>query len=177
MVAITVFALFSARRQEEIVRIAWADLDADGPNPRVLVRDMKDPTAKTGNHIWCDLPEPALRVVKAMPKRAPLIFPYGIDAVSAAFTRACAFLDIEDLHFHDLRHEGVSRLFEMGWSIPHVAAVSGHRSWSTLKRYAHLRQRGDRYENWRWIDQAVEDARHAAEQPKRRRLQLATVKK
>jgi hypothetical protein len=31
------------------------------------------------------------------------------------------------LHFHDLHHEGVSRLFEMGETIPHVAAVSGHR--------------------------------------------------
>jgi integrase len=168
MVAITVFALFSARRQEEIIRIAWADLEAEGPSPRVLVRDMKDPAAKAGNHIWCDLPEPALRVAQAMPKRGPLIFPYGNDAVSAAFTRACAFLGIDDLHFHDLRHEGVSRLFEMGWSIPHAAAVSGHRSWSTLKRYAHLRQRGDRYDGWRWIDLAVEDAKQAAPPPRKR---------
>lgn len=25
---------------------------------------------------------------------------------------------IVDLHFHDLRHEGVSRLFEMDWTYP-----------------------------------------------------------
>ncbi len=175
MIAITVFALFSARRQAEIVRIAWADLEADGPNPRVLVRDMKDPAAKAGNHIWCDLPEPAVRVATAMPKRGPLVFPYSIDAVSAAFTRACAFLGIEDLHFHDLRHEGVSRLFEMGWSIPHAAGVSGHRSWTTLKRYAHLRARSDRYEAWRWIDRAVEDARNAAAPPKKLRMDITSI--
>ncbi len=46
MVAITVFALFSGRRQDEIVRLAWNDLETEGPSPRVLVRDMKDPTEK-----------------------------------------------------------------------------------------------------------------------------------
>jgi len=51
-----------------------------------------------------------------------------------------------------LRHDGVSRLFELGWNIPHVAAVSGHRSWSSLKRYTHLRQAGDKYAGWPWLD-------------------------
>ena len=57
-----------------------------------------------------------------MPRRDDRIFPYSTDAISAAFTRACKVLGIEDLHFHDLRHEGVSRLFEMGWTIPQVAS-------------------------------------------------------
>src|SRR5262245_47127893 len=78
------------------------------------------------------------------------IFPFTTDAISAAWTRACQFLGIEDLHFHDLRHDGVSRLFEMGKTIPQAASVSGHRSWSSLKRYAHLRQTGDKYVNWKW---------------------------
>lgn len=59
-------------------------------------------------------------------------------------------LGIEDLHFHDLRHEGVTRLFEMGRTIPQAASVSGHRSWSSLKRYAHIRQTGDKYAEWKW---------------------------
>jgi Phage integrase family len=63
----------------------------------------------------------------------------------------CQFLGIDDLHFHDLRHEGVSRLFEIGRNIPQVAAVSGHRSWSSLKRYTHLRQTGDKYAHWKWL--------------------------
>lgn len=65
--------------------------------------------------------------------------------------RACYLLGIEDLHFHDLRHEGVSRLFELGWTIPHAASVSGHRSWQSLKRYTHIRQRGDKYAGWKWV--------------------------
>jgi hypothetical protein len=39
----------------------------------------------------------------------------------------------------------------MGWNIPHVAAVSGHRSWQSLKRYTHLRMTGDKYKDWRWL--------------------------
>lgn len=159
MIAVTVFALYSTRRQEEILRLRWEDLDAptDGP-ARVLVRDMKDPAAKAGNDVWCDLPPEALAIVRAMPRRDERIFPYSTDAVGAAFTRACALLGIADLHFHDMRHEGVSRLFEMGTSIPDAARVSGHRSWATLQRYAHLRHRGDVWAGWDGVARAVAEA-------------------
>jgi integrase len=147
MQKIVVFALFSTRRQEEITRIVWKDHE----HGRVLVRDMKHPGDKLGNDTWCDLVPEAERVIKSMPKVAAEIFPFTTDAISAAFTRACQMLGIEDLHFHDLRHEGISRLFEMGWNIPHVASVSGHRSWQSLKRYTHLRHTGDKYANWKWL--------------------------
>ena len=45
---------------------------------------------------------------------------------------------------------GLSRLFEMGKTIPQAASVSGHRSWQSLQRYTHLRQTGDKYEHWQW---------------------------
>ncbi len=144
------FAIFSTRRQEEIVTIQWPDLDVT--NSRVLVRDMKNPGEKIGNNVWCDLPPEALRIILSMPKTSDRIFPFTSDAISAAFTRGTAFLGIEDLHFHDLRHDGVSRLFEMGLSIPRAASVSGHRSWQSLKRYTHIRQAGDKYENWQWLE-------------------------
>jgi hypothetical protein len=53
------------------------------------------------------------------------IFPYNAKSVSASFTRACPMLGIKYLHFHGLRHEEVSRLFETDWDIPRVASVSG----------------------------------------------------
>jgi integrase len=140
------FAIFSTRRQEEIVTIRWADYEGN----RVLVRDMKHPGDKLGNNTWCDLVPEASAIVNSMPKRDPRIFPFTRNAICAAFTRACRMLEIEDLHFHDLRHEGVSRLFEMGRTIPQVSAVSGHRSWKSLQRYAHLRQTGDKYDGWQW---------------------------
>ena len=47
-----------------------------------------------------------------------------------------------DLHFHDLRHEAISRFFEMGLTTPEVASISGHRDIRMLMRYAHpMRQR------------------------------------
>lgn len=144
------FALFSSRRMDEITRGRWDDFDANAG--RILVRDMKHPGDKAGNDIWCDLPEPAQAILEAMPRNDDRTFPYSNDAVSAAFTRACKVLGIDDLRFHDLRHEAVSRLFEMGLSIPQVAQVSGHRSWQSLQRYAHLRQIGDKWLEWEWIE-------------------------
>jgi integrase len=153
MQKIIAFAIFSTRRQEEITRIAWIDLDAEGS--RVLIRDMKNPGEKIGNDVWCDLPPQALQIILSMPKTSDEIFPYSTDAIGAAFTRAGQLLEIDDLHFHDLRHDGVSRLFEIGLNIPRVASVSGHRSWTSLKRYTHLRQTGDKYARWKWLPVAT----------------------
>jgi len=154
MLKVTAFALFSTRRQEEITRIQWADLDEVGH--RVLVRDMKNPGQKIGNDVWCHLPPEAWAILQTMPKVLSEIFPYSAESISTSWTRACKFLDIEDLHFHDLRHEGVSRLFEMDWDIPRVASVSGHRDWNSMRRYTHLRGRGDIYANWEWFEKVLQ---------------------
>ncbi len=146
------FAIFGLRRQEEICSIRKPDHEP--AQHRMLVRDMKNPEETEGNDVWCDMTPEAERLVAAAPMVAgdDRIFPYHPDGVSAAFTNACRMLRIEDLHFHDLRHEGISRLFEIGWTIPRVALVSGHRSWASLQRYAHIRQVGDKYEGWPWLD-------------------------
>jgi integrase len=146
------FAIFSTRRQEEITRLQWKHYEsASGDHPpRILIRDMKHPGDKAGNDVRCELTPEAAAIINAMPQRDERIFPYEGKAISGAFTRACEILDVEDLHFHDLRHEGISRLFEMGRTIPQVASVSGHRSWHSLQRYTHLRQTGDKYAGWKW---------------------------
>ena len=146
MTKIIAFAIFSTRRQEEITRIQWSDYEGN----RVLVRDMKDPANKAGNHIWCDLLAEASAIIETMPKSDARIFPYNSDSIGTAFTRACKILGITGLRFHDLRHEGISLLFEKGATIPQAAAVSGHRTWASLKRYSHLRQSGDKYATWQW---------------------------
>jgi len=48
-------------------------------------------------------------------------------------------LGITDFKFHDLRHEAVSRLVELGLSDQEVASISGHKSMQMLRRYTHLR--------------------------------------
>lgn len=141
--------MFSTRRQDEITRVEWKGLDK--VHSRVFIKDMKHPGDKAGNDVWCDLPDHALNIALAMPKTSERVFPYDSRSISAAFTRACKVLAIEDLRFHDLRHEGVTRLFEIGETIPQVAAVSGHRSWASLQRYTHIKQTGDKYEDWKWL--------------------------
>jgi len=84
------------------------------------------------------------------------IFPYNTNSIGTAWSSACKMADVEDLHFHDLRHEGVSRLFEMDWDIPRVSSVSGHRDGNLLLRYTHLRGRGDRYMDWSCLERSMQ---------------------
>lgn len=153
MAKIVAFALFSTRRQDEILRITWSDYDRDGN--RVLVHDMKNPGQKIGNDVWCNLPDPCCQIIDSMPKITDRIFPYGNGAVGAAFTRACKLLEIADLRFHDLRHEGASRLAELGYDLHKMKSVTGHESHSSLERYTHYRATGDRYANWSWIEKVT----------------------
>jgi len=154
MTKIVPFALFSTRRLEEITRICRSDYQpAHGSElARVLVRDMKNPGQKRGNDIWCDLPPEAAVWVEHMLTLhgEEQIFPFNHRTIGTYWTDGARMMEIENLHFHDLRHEGVSRLFEMDWSIPRVSKVSGHQDWNSLRRYAHLRQSGDKYANWKW---------------------------
>jgi integrase len=66
------------------------------------------------------------------------VFSLAPHSVSQYFLRACREAKVVDLHFHDLRHEGTSRLFEKGLSIMEVASITGHKTMSMLKRYTHL---------------------------------------
>ena len=67
------------------------------------------------------------------------IFGLRPESISQAFERACLRAGIEDLHFHDLRHEAISRLFEKGLNVMEVSTISGHKTVQMLKRYTHLR--------------------------------------
>ena len=62
-------------------------------------------------------------------------------SISASFTRACKLLGIEDLRFHDLRHEGATRLAEDGLTVPQMQQITLHQSWKTLQRYVNLASR------------------------------------
>ncbi len=148
---LTLFALFSSRRVDEICNITWPDLDER--RQRVLVRNMKHPRMQIDT--WVDLPDRAMAVIQRRPRveGEDRIFPYNSRTVSGAFAKGCKLLGIEDLHLHDLRHECASWLFETGLDIPRVAQVTGHRSWSSLQRYTHL-QGGevfDKWAGWEWL--------------------------
>lgn len=129
------FAVHSCRRQAEITRILWEDNREDLTG---LVRDVKHPTRKEGNHKRFRYTQEAWEIAHRQPKTDPRIFPYNSKTIGSYFTDACHILGIVDLHFHDLRREGVSRLFEAGYQIHEVQQYSLHESWSELKRYTHL---------------------------------------
>lgn len=131
------FAVHSARREAEICRLRWAD--NDGAARTGMVTDAKHPTQREGNHRRFKYTPEAWQIVQAQARTSEYIFPFDPRSVGAAFTRACAVLGIIDLHFHDLRHEATSRLFERGYQIHEVAQFTLHDSWNELKRYANLR--------------------------------------
>jgi len=74
------------------------------------------PETKTGNPRRAPLPSRALAVLNALPRRldGTLWGTIHEASISRAFARACRRAGIEDLRFHDLRHEATSRLFERG---------------------------------------------------------------
>lgn len=139
-------ALYTGMRQGEILSLNRDQVDLD----RRVVRLTE---TKNGSARTVPLSKRAVRVFKAAlshpmrPSDTNLLFfgepgrdgkrkPYRINKVwSNALERA----GIADLHFHDLRHEAVSRLVERGLSDQEVAAISGHKSMQMLKRYTHLR--------------------------------------
>lgn len=133
------FAVATAMRRGEIARLQWADVDR--AKRLLLVRDRKDPRKKTGNDQWLPLLGDAWTMLATLPKSddEPRIFPVHQQTLSKYFLEACRALSIPDLHFHDLRHEGTSRLFEDGYQIQQVALVTGHKDWRHLRRYTNLK--------------------------------------
>lgn len=124
------YAIWTGKREGEICRLLWSDFN-EGERTQLL-RDMKHPRNKRGNDFRFPLLGDAWAITQRQLKIDERIFPYKSDSVSSRFTNACRTLGIDDLHFHDLRRECVSRLFEQGY-VPHeVAQVTGHRDLNTL---------------------------------------------
>lgn len=124
---IVLLALETGMRQGEIVSLTWAEVD--------LARSViKKSTSKNGEGRTIPLTENAKA---ALGERGigKLFRCYPREAWENALTAA----KIENFHFHDLRHEAVSRLFERGLNQFEVAAVSGHKTMQMLSRYTHLR--------------------------------------
>lgn len=75
----------------------------------------------------------------------PAVAPTGLvldttpNAVMCVWKRILPVLGIEDLRWHDLRHEAASRLFEKGLNPMEVATITGHKSMQMLRRYTHLK--------------------------------------
>ena len=145
------FAIFSCRRESEITEMLLADYDED--NEVWKVRDLKNPNGSKGNHKEFNVLEPCRKMieliqVKSVRKRMlnrgydkDLFIPLSPKTIGSEFRNACKILGIDDLRFHDLRHEGCTRLAEEGFTIPQIQQVSLHDSWGSLERYVSVKKR------------------------------------
>jgi integrase len=82
----------------------------------------------------------ALGALKELPVSTDgRVFPMNRSIVEWRWKKVCQLTIIEDLRFHDLRHEATSRLFERGLDVMEVASITGHRTLAMLARYTHLK--------------------------------------
>lgn len=132
LIPIILFAVETAMRRSEICSLKWKYLNIN--KKTILI-----PLTKNGEEREVPLSEIALSQILKMDRVCESIFPISAHAITVAFRRACGRSGIKDLRFHDLRHEAISRLFEKGLSLAEVALISGHKTWSMLRRYTHLK--------------------------------------
>jgi integrase len=139
-------AIETGMRQSEILNLRKRQVDLAARVVRLA--DTKNNFART-----VPLTAAATTALKSAvenplrPKDCDLVFfgEPGKDGQRRAYQFAKIWTDIKetlgisDLHFHDLRHEAVSRLVEGGLSDQEVASISGHKSMQMLRRYTHLR--------------------------------------
>lgn len=123
------FALWTCRREGEICRIRWEDLDRKAKT--LKVRAVKHPRQRDRDIVFPLLGD-SLKIILRQPVTDEQIFPYKPESVGARFTRAKKALAIVDLRFHDLKREAVSRLFEAGYTIEQVAQVAGNKDLNIL---------------------------------------------
>lgn len=125
-------------RRSEILGLKWTDLDES--NKMIWVRNHKHPKPNKKNDDHIPLIEGSYEIITRQPKSSERIFSNITgETVSDAFLKCCRDLEIEDLHFHDLRHHAISCLFEAGLEIQEVALISGHKDWRHLRRYTNLK--------------------------------------
>lgn len=132
--SIVVLALATAMRQGEILTLRWEHI-----NFKTRVAHL--PETKNGTKRDIPLSTKAREaLLRLTAKTHGPVFTYTKHGFKSTWRFMMKRLKIENLHFHDLRHEAVSRLFELGTlDMMEIAAISGHRSLSMLKRYTHLK--------------------------------------
>ena len=125
------FAIETGMRRSEILKLKWCDI-----NFHTGFASLFD--TKNGEDRKVPLTKRCMEVLKQLSRSHEHVFPISATCLHQAWQRAVKKAEIKDLRFHDLRHEAVSRFFEMGMSVPEVALISGHKDLTQLFRYTHL---------------------------------------
>ncbi len=147
------WALETAMRQGEILALDWRHVDLEK-------RTAHLPETKNGTARTVPLSSAAVALIEGSGNvkrmRRGRVFPTTASALKQSFARAvargrreyekdCAARGgspapgfLEDLHFHDLRHEATSRLAER-LQMHELMRVTGHKDTRMLARYYHPR--------------------------------------
>ena len=135
-------AIETGMRRGELLAVQWKHVNFD-------TGVLHIPVTKTGKPRSIPLTDRAREILaerKALPDAdARYAFPVSANAFRLAWERCkrraerAGCVGIQGLQFHDLRHEAVSRFFEMGLNTAEVATISGHRDLRMLFRYTHLK--------------------------------------
>ena len=127
-------ALLTAMRRSELIKLTWQEIDSD--KHLIHVKETKN-----GANRQIPISNNIQTVLDNIDGDQGPLFPIKEHAVSVAFRRAVKRSGLENMSFHTLRHEGITRFFEMGLTIPEAASISGHKSWAMLRRYTHLQSK------------------------------------
>jgi integrase len=121
-------ALATAMRRGELLNLRWTDVDSN--RGEITIAMSKNGRSRT-------IPmSPRARELLSVPRSGEKVLPITENSLRLGFERARAKAGVR-FRFHDLRHEAISRFFEIGLTIPEVQLMSGHRTISQLSRYSH----------------------------------------
>ena len=138
LIPIVRLALETGMRRGEILALRFRDVDLERCS--ATIRESKNGYSRTIplSSLAVAILETTMAVMSDKAKADNgRIFPITPLAVRMAWDKLTRRAKIDDLHFHDLRHEAISRFFELGLTVPEVASISGHRDMRMLFRYAH----------------------------------------
>jgi|TARA_R110000823_G_C15860761_1_gene493142 integrase len=142
-------ALTSGMRMGEIHALKRSDIDFEESLITLLRKDKDSEGGKKKAEIplWDSVREVLLRGQNYFGEGDTLFKIELAASISDKFAAIAKKAGIHDLHFHDLRHEAISRMFEpknkggRGMKIEEVKLISGHTSFDQLARYVNLRAR------------------------------------
>ncbi|RWE68083.1 site-specific integrase [Mesorhizobium sp.] len=129
-----ILALETAMRQGELLSLTWSNVDFEK-------RLAHLPLTKNGDTRDVPLSGRALGVLRDLlaHQTTEYVLPTTKSAVTQAWGHLRSRVGAKDLHFHDLRHEAVTRLIERGFNVIEASTISGHKELRMLQRYTHLK--------------------------------------
>lgn len=130
------FGLETAMRRGEVLALSWSNIS-------IVKRTLLIPMSKNGYSRTIPLTKRAIQILNELNQPITVldarVFPTTEEAIKMAWRRVINRCQLPDFRYHDLRHEAITRFFELGLSIPEVSVISGHRDYKMLVRYTHLR--------------------------------------